>query len=299
MIVIDSTSTYVMDHIWKDQTGRVHSLYRSTINLIKDDTLLALHTQEKLLTPLSVRISCNQEELTALEIGREDFFLIKNNSILICSNRYPYRVKLYTNLTDTTSVYDSKIDSAKQDFDPDRIQLWAAIVLKSSQVNGLNSLLANPIPGDPILHVFAGREQLIKQAVLIKDWSSVSENLTDLIGLGIGLTPSGDDFLCGLLAGFLYTHASSHDFFQILREKILLSLRNTNDISAQFLKSSLQGHFSYTLLNFIYLVESNMKFDCLTIQELSSEFEKIGHSSGMDSLYGLYWYFAYIYPALQ
>lgn len=34
-------------------------------------------------------------------------------------------------------------------------------------------------------------------------YGDAAKHLAGLIGLGIGLTPSGDDFLCGVLAGLI------------------------------------------------------------------------------------------------
>ena len=43
-----------------------------------------------------------------------------------------------------------------------------------------------------------------------KKYTETGIELARLIGLGIGLTPSGDDFLCGVLAGFLQGKQNPH-----------------------------------------------------------------------------------------
>lgn len=71
-----------------------------------------------------------------------------------------------------------------------------------------------------------------------------------LVGLGAGLTPSGDDFLCGLLAA---VHSS---FCEDIRERILSELRgiadiafaSTNAIGATYIACALEGWFSPALV---------------------------------------------------
>ena len=67
--------------------------------------------------------------------------------------------------------------------------------------------------------------------------------LCHLIGLGIGLTPSGDDFLCGFLAGLRLSDGSSV-FLPFLEQHILHTLDRTNEISAAFLRCAVLGQFS-------------------------------------------------------
>lgn len=112
-----------------------------------------------------------------------------------------------------------------------------------------------------------------------------------LIGNGQGLTPSGDDFLIGLLNVLKLSH--QHVMFEKLSLSIQNTLENTNKISRAFLIAALDGQISDALsdvLNDIieYDVKRKLKEDIST--RLLSKIARlflIGHSSGIDALMGV------------
>ena len=116
--------------------------------------------------------------------------------------------------------------------------------------------------------------------LLNKNYENAANELSSLIGLGIGLTPSGDDFLCGVLAGFIFDNLENYSFVKLLKNKIKDNLKNTNDISGAFLNCALDNNFSSPVLNLPYFKSSN---------EIYENFKKIGHSSGIDTLCGIYY----------
>ena len=111
------------------------------------------------------------------------------------------------------------------------------------------------------------------------DSVKMADTLCQLIGLGIGLTPSGDDFLCGFLAGLRLSLSESDRFRQILEKKICSHLNRTNEISAAFLHCAVLGQFSapiHLLIN-----------PDITVEQIYRAFSDIGHSSGVDTLCGI------------
>lgn len=71
--------------------------------------------------------------------------------------------------------------------------------------------------------------------LLLKEgqYEKAASTLAGLLGLGI--VPSGDDFLCGVLAGLLLRNQGSHPFTLELGCQIRARLANTNEISRAFL----------------------------------------------------------------
>ena len=60
-------------------------------------------------------------------------------------------------------------------------------------------------------------------------------------GLGLGFTPSGDDFLCGLMAGYNYALANLR-FDTVLKiELIFFNSEGKNIVSNSFLRASHEG----------------------------------------------------------
>lgn len=96
-----------------------------------------------------------------------------------------------------------------------------------------------------------------------------NRKLEDLLGLGKGLTPSGDDFLIGFLAAN-----------RLARRNVSLNLdfNRTNYISGEFLRYALNGIFSEDLNEFLTK-------DISKIKNIIS----YGHTSGSDTLLGIYY----------
>ena len=111
--------------------------------------------------------------------------------------------------------------------------------------------------------------------------------ITDLIGLGIGLTPSGDDFLCGVLAGLTLLGLRDSQDFRHLSAEISRNLAKTNAISAAFLRCAMNGQFSEALVT----------LGSVSFSQSLQMFHDIGHSSGADTLCGLYFALCGLYFA--
>lgn len=67
-----------------------------------------------------------------------------------------------------------------------------------------------------------------------------TDSALGLVGLGRGLTPSGDDFLCGF---FCLLRAAGDTRFDAVRDAILQNLHRTTAISAAYLQSALVGEY--------------------------------------------------------
>ncbi|WP_165870222.1 DUF2877 domain-containing protein [Cricetibacter osteomyelitidis] len=118
-----------------------------------------------------------------------------------------------------------------------------------------------------------------------KAFQEAAYYLVKLIGIGIGLTPSGDDFLCGVLAALYNLGFQQTIFYKHLSEEIEKQLNRTNDISAAFLHCALQHQYAEFIINFFAVDE---QISLVQKQKLLQSFKNIGHSSGIDTLFGIY-----------
>ena len=101
-----------------------------------------------------------------------------------------------------------------------------------------------------------------------------------LIGLGPGLTPSGDDFLVGALA--LLDAIGERDAHAALARAIIAALPGaTSPLSACFLRAAAAGHVGETLH---HAVSSVIAGD---VGAAIEAIETIGHSSGWDMMAGI------------
>jgi hypothetical protein len=120
------------------------------------------------------------------------------------------------------------------------------------------------------------------------DPTDVKTPLRSLIGLGSGLTPSGDDLLVGFFAGLwcsVHNSPEHKSFIDALAQAISRLSTRTNDISRTYLFHAARGQVSSRLEN---LAKSICTAD--SPDRLLAKFEsaaQTGHSSGMDAVTGL------------
>jgi hypothetical protein len=105
-------------------------------------------------------------------------------------------------------------------------------------------------------------------------------SLQNLVGLGPGLTPSGDDFVCGAMAALHYF--GLRDAACKLADAVLpIVAQDTNVISSQFVQCAAAGHASSALFDAIDAI-----LTCHDLEQRLDVIDAIGHSSGWDSLAG-------------
>lgn len=118
--------------------------------------------------------------------------------------------------------------------------------------------------------------------------ASVGKIVARLIGLGSGLTPSGDDFLVGFLTGLQCVAGSNAMRLIYLRElwKLVIRLSHqTNDISRTYLYHAAHGQVSSRLAGLATAITKCAGREQLVITTEEALHE--GHTSGMDTVTGL------------
>ena len=85
---ITDTSDYLKELLSGETSGEVHSVYRKTINLSINGTLVALQAKGSPISPISLITTLTSEEMERLEISAGDFVTLKEDIITIYrSNR--------------------------------------------------------------------------------------------------------------------------------------------------------------------------------------------------------------------
>jgi len=128
----------------------------------------------------------------------------------------------------------------------------------------------------------------IARACLSHDFAGVLRQADALIGLGEGLTPSGDDFLGGLFfARYLLSCSYPHLFyleFSNLSECLDTFLPRTNLISFVLLKDNAAGHALDPLNRFGIALLTNQPLE--SASSAASDLIYVGHSTGWSLLAG-------------
>ena len=262
-IQITKLSTYAKHILRYRRKGIVHSVYRNTINITVNGKLLSFQTANSPVSPVSLITNLDSDSMKnlSLKAGDKVSFSRKNATIVDLAPKQPIhplaRRELYKKMTK---------------------------IITQSETGGFELILqmSPKVNQDFILSAAETKIHEVHRFCDKNQYPQAAEKLCELIGLGTGLTPSGDDFLCGILAGL---HVHGKEFSELaycLRSSIRKNLHRTNEISAAFLSCAMDGHFSHAV---------NELWNNPSIEQISEMFHAIGHSSGMDTLCGIYFAF--------
>lgn len=117
-----------------------------------------------------------------------------------------------------------------------------------------------------------------------QDFSLLTATIKETIGLGLGLTPSGDDRLVGFLLGCYALDFDKATLLESLQNAINSVEDRTNDISYAMLKEARAGHFNEWLID---LVHASNNGDPIELAIAMEKVFSIGSRSGGDMLKGL------------
>jgi hypothetical protein len=144
-------------------------------------------------------------------------------------------------------------------------------------------------PGDILDRSAWPAVEQIAGACLVPGFPGVLQAAELLLGLGEGLTPSGDDFLGGLFFAFyLLLHAfPHHKSLQIpnLLDWIAARAQSTNLISFTLLKDNIAGHALEPLHRFGIALLTNQPLE--NVISAAAEVIRVGHTTGWSLLAGL------------
>ena len=118
--------------------------------------------------------------------------------------------------------------------------------------------------------------------------ANAASMLEPLIGLGPGLTPSGDDLITGYLTGLWCTSkgkAERLSFLLGLGKAVVELSKRTNDISRTYLFHATRGLASSQLVNLAVAICTGAGDD--RVMQYASSAMQSGHTSGMDAVTGL------------
>lgn len=291
MIKVQQTSLFVLNKLNEiTRTGTspenhffVHSAYERTINLMIDGQLIALQVKGSPVSPISVILPLDPTEIRNLDAHEGQKIILEGSNIVIGKTAITFDA--------STAVYDGYLN--KYNFNADMKHLIKSIIEKAHR--GGFSFLTNPskVPEDLVLSYV--KQKLKTVITLIHDdkTEAAAEAISYLIGVGTGLTPSGDDFITGILSAFsAFPETFDEDIVEQVRNSVSLHLQNTNEISMAFIKCALDNQFSVPVISlYQWLCSENGLPETRKSQsdEILQSFLAIGHSSGIDTLTGIWW----------
>ncbi|MGL4673504.1 MAG: DUF2877 domain-containing protein [Wohlfahrtiimonas sp.] len=197
---------------------------------------------------------------------------------------------MLTKFAQGLSLFNTNIEL----FIQDNVQLWQAELPKLSKVNN-DAILAIHLflslhNGDlqeiekKIYYKLDDNHQALCKAIDAKNYDEVIKSIQANIGLGLGLTPSGDDRLVGFLLGCFIQSPRNIDLLESIQKAVAMSQDRTNDISYAMLKHATAGRFNEWLVQLIHVIADG---DMTALDDAIEDVFSIGSRSGGDMLKGL------------
>lgn len=244
----------------------------------KNENIISLQAPSTELSPISILVDSG--DFLENDFSKDKKFY-RQGKKLILGHRKNLTVSL-----GKTKTYDPFIRHIKVRKDMDFYEDLALFILKYKKSSGLNQYFFDEISNN--FFIISHLINSLKDIYVNKD-KGLYDKLSKLVGLGVGLTPSADDFLTGFLsASFFFKNYEIKN----LIEKINKNLARTNEISAYFLKLASKAYFSKPIVDFY-------RSDKIKNNSLKKSFYNLGSSSGLDSLMGIYFYISIFKKALK
>ena len=147
----------------------------------------------------------------------------------------------------------------------------------------LDTTNPNPLPAPLLARAWPG-------VIALREWLGANESdckpvpdpVLTLVGLGPGLTPSGDDVLGGCLVALNTVRRAG--LATRLGERIAAARHATGRISQAHLECAADGYGSAALHDLIHALLTNQTDN---LRDQLAALDRIGHSSGWDALVGV------------
>lgn len=284
-----STSIYPL--IQKGKKGVVHSVYKNVINISVEGHIVSIQADILPKTPFSLTVYSCPILFQELEIHKGDEVDFQKSQFSIGS--YIFNV-------DSTNIWDAQLtrrfcvnrESSKREIET--LSKNLAIYGKNDGLGKLPWFFLETSPDDEFKqnmnHVVSIALPLVQNLLRNAGEGRIDVSAVkgaSLIGLGPGLTPSGDDFLIGLLSVLLSTKdnkAVVQQFAECLKSEVIKNVNKTTFLSRELLLCGCRGDFSEP---FHYFYDSLITNDAKQILSSSIDFINTGHTSGTDALSGI------------
>lgn len=278
-------------------TGKVHSVFKNALNIItNDNSFITLITIDKPMAPHAIRLF-DVTSFLNYELEREMKVFLTDEYVWF----EDLNIKIFidkAHLWDPSPIFS--YTKAKEEDILIKLNIMEEYLLNSKSFfpylfNTLNQqykgfeLFSNKVNTDETISFINERFLRFINAFL-KEEEAITYLSKCIIGFGQGLTPSIDDFICGLMVSNIYL---SHYFYSNIDNSLKfnnLIIKNidgrTTRVSEEMLKFSAKCYVNEHIRNLIISLISN-----ISIEDFIGNLEKvdsIGFSSGADIISGIY-----------
>ncbi len=263
----------------------IHSVFDSAANLrlVAEERLITVLISDHYELPQGIRISARDLSLQSLTAGRR----AASRGGILRFDSSPLTIDLRGAPMWKCRLAELNIDMRSASAKKAWSTAW-------SLLNKGQKLKNTDILAEDLFQSNAGSQlsQSISRPVMQLVTSTEESNLQGsihaaekMIGLGPGVTPSGDDILIGFLAALWSMTGQNNaqlSFIHSFGDALMQIAKQTSEISRTYLYHATRGQFSSSLSNLAEVIATGDD-----VEHATQEAMRVGHSSGMDSVTGL------------
>lgn len=244
--------------------GRVHSIFAHSLNIQVGLRLINISCFDNYLSCFGINISEKNLKSVIQSVTENNIVKFLDNNIVFYTQDGIKRIDVKN-----FNIVELKIKPLN--YFPEKGLKKTLEVLNNCKVDQRIG-----IPNNTLLKKFSD------EMITLKNFNA-EQIVTWLLGRGKGLTPSGDDILCGYIFVLLLVD-KANTYLSSLVKQIRNNLKLTTDVSKAYLICATQGYVNSKVYQ-LYKSFKNHNFKDID-SELNSILE-IGHTSGRDLSYGI------------
>ena len=261
------------------QYGSIHSVYHNVINVEMEGRLFSLHPSTLGWTPMSIIPDLSKDAFGKLEIQKQMKVIVEDQVLTIGDYQFSAAgAGCLSSTLEAENIRKQKTEFLLEDLIRGYLEHTECRTGFGGAVTGRRSV------ENAVETYLFGKYEKICTCITAGNRKAALAQMTELIGAGSGLTPSGDDFLVGMLFRLSLAGAQKVEWKKELTEMILDRLDATTDLSGTFLKYACEGKFGQYLLELALAFRKNEGADMIkAVKKIGT----VGHSSGIDTLTGI------------
>ncbi|WP_342546207.1 DUF2877 domain-containing protein [Lysinibacillus sp. FSL K6-4013] len=270
---------YFLQQIVATFTGTVHSVFKHALNIRSDgnDEIFTLATKAMDRAPNTLVIDL--DTLDHLDIQQHDRVSVRHNQLLV-EEKLQIAIHTATHWQCQLPIYPANRTSLTMNMI--RVKQFIDLHGKGGGIKR-NELPVSEFEAETS-RLLQQRTTLLYEEILNQRLDRFQAYAADLVGLGPGLTPSGDDFLVGLFA-IIHLQNSPCSMYKPLCESVIKVMQPlTNEISFTTLKKAAHGQVRESICSFIHTILYGTEVESI---EALRRVLAIGSSSGTDIALGL------------
>ncbi|WP_053598250.1 DUF2877 domain-containing protein [Bacillus sp. FJAT-18017] len=273
------------------QLGSIHSVYTNVFNVLGAD-------RKRLISIVNKRIPASPDTIV-LEENIDMLNLCIEPGLPVFYHPYEHRIQVHgdpgfslnrVNLLDSMNLKQSRgVQSGLKPICSNLVEF----ISTEGKEGGFKRVIEKQLglcdsPSSFYEKALHSALCCFKRALQSKDAGRIILALKGFIGLGPGLTPSGDDFVTGFVSA-LYT--LKHPLYEMIKghfeELIEFSRKRTTTVSYFMLKHALEGRVNETVASLYEATHSQTASGYQSIERPLRRIAEIGSSSGTDLLAGI------------